>query len=362
MRLPTHDGNQFGGNVVGGEAVRMIRRAIEQGVNYVDTAYVYHSGQSEVVLGQALRDGYREKVQVATKSPVWSLEKAADFDKFLDEQLRRLGTEQIDFYLLHALNRKRWREIILPLGVLKRADAALRDGRIGHLGFSFHDDFESFCEIVDGYDRWGFCQLQYNYMETERQAGAKGVQLAAARGLAVVVMEPLLGGRLARPPADVQQLLDRAPVQRSPADWALQWLWDQPEVSVVLSGMSNMAQVDANLESARRSAAHSFAPADFKVIGLLRQKYAERMAIPCTQCRYCLPCPNGVNIPLNFQLYNDALLHEDLPGGRTLYRLFLEPKQQAGACVACQTCEPLCPQQIPISEWMPKVHAALAGP
>lgn len=359
MRLPSLDGKRFSAGVDEPEAVRLIRHAIEQGVNYLDTAYVYHDGRSEFVVGQALQDGYRDRVRLATKSPVWLIQSEADFDKFLNEQLGRLRTDHIDFYLLHALSRKRWREIILPHRVLEKAAAAVRDGRIGHLGFSFHDDYESLPEILAGYDRWAFCQLQYNYLDTERQAGTPGVRLAAAQGLAVVVMEPLLGGRLANPPADIREFLAGSAIQRSPVDWALQWLWDQPEVSVVLSGMSTMAQLEANLASAGRSGIGSFAAADRGIIEGLQTKYRQQISIPCTQCHYCLPCPNGINIPVNFELFNDAVRHEDIEGGRTWYGVFLTPAERAGACQGCRTCEPLCPQQIPISEWMPKVHALL---
>ena len=359
MRLPTLDGNPLSGKIDVAAALRMIHHAIEQGVNYVDTAYVYHNGNSEVVLGEALRGGYREKVRLATKSPVWEIKGDADFDRFLNEQLRRLQTDYIDFYLLHALGRKRWRETVLKYDLLQKAEAAIRDGRIRHLGFSFHDDYGSFPDILNGYDRWAFCQIQYNYMDTENQAGTRGLKLAAAKGLAVVVMEPLLGGRLANPPAGIQQIINGAAVRRSPADWALQWIWDQPEVSVVLSGMSSMAQVDSNLASAGRSRLHCYDAADFGLIEQLRQEYRKRTVIQCTKCNYCMPCPNGVNIPLNFEIYNDSFLHEDIPGARLRYQLWLDETSQATACLTCHDCEDRCPQKIAISEWMPKVGALL---
>ena len=364
MRLPAAEGegraDPSGGNVDEAESVRMIHRAIEQGVNYFDTAYVYHGGQSEVILGKALRDR-RSGVRIATKSPVWLIREKADFERFLTEQLRRLHTDHIDFYLLHALDGKRWRETVAKLGLLERAEAAIRDGRIGHLGFSFHDHYESFAEIVGGYDRWTFCQIQYNYTDTENQAGARGLKLAAAKGLAVVAMEPLRGGRLASPPEPIRREIERCPVRRTPADWALQWLWDQPEVSVVLSGMSAMDQVAANVDSAARSRSGSFAEADRQLIRALQNMYRARTVIPCTGCNYCLPCPNGVDIPGNFQTYNDAFLHEDLRGSRRRYQLFTEPAVRADACVACGECEDHCPQKIPISDWMPRVHALLGG-
>jgi hypothetical protein len=339
----------------------MIHCAIDGGVNYFDTAYVYHDGASEVVLGKALLGGRRQKVKLATKSPVWLIQNGADFDRFLNEQLRRLRTDHIDFYLLHALNRQRWRDCVRRHHLLDKAEAAIRDGRIRHLGFSFHDSFESFPEILEGYDRWAFCQIQYNYLDTENQAGVKGLKLAAAKGLAVVVMEPLLGGRLANPPAPIRQVIDRSVPRRSPADWALQWLWDQPQVAVVLSGMSTLPQVEANLDSANHSRIHGLEAADLRLIEELRRQYRQGALIPCTQCNYCMPCPNGVNIPLNFEIFNDAKLHEDLPGARLRYQLFLAPGARASACLDCGTCGPQCPQQIPIGDWMPKVHALLGA-
>jgi predicted aldo/keto reductase-like oxidoreductase len=311
-----------------------------------------------VVLGKALL-GLRDRVKIATKCPVWLIQQEADFDRLLNEQLRRLQTDHIDFYLLHALGKSRWKDIVLKYKLLEQAEAAIRDGRIRHLGFSFHDNYESFADIVNGYDHWTFCQIQYNYMDTENQAGTRGLQLAAAKGLAVVIMEPLLGGRLARPPASILQVIDRCDVKRSPADWALQWLWNQPEVSVVLSGMNNQDQVTANLDSAARAASHSFQAADLKLIANLQQQYRERIAIPCTKCSYCMPCPNGVDIPANFEIYNEAFLHEDVPGARFKYQIFIPETARASACVACHTCEDQCPQKIPVSEWMPKVQALL---
>jgi predicted aldo/keto reductase-like oxidoreductase len=360
MRLPTVDGNPNGPNINEAEAVRMIRHALDRGVNYFDTAYIYHEGNSETVLGKALR-GHRDRVKIATKSAVWLIEKEADFDRMLNEQLRKLQTDYIDFYLLHALDKSRWSEIVPKYKLLEKAGAAIRDGRIRHLGFSFHDNYESFAEIMNGYDGWTFCQIQYNYMDTENQAGTQGLKLAAAKGLAVVIMEPLLGGRLARPPSSIGEVIERSSVKRTPADWGLQWLWDQPEVTVVLSGMSNMEQVKANLDSASDARGHSFQAADLKVIAELQQKYRERAAIPCTKCNYCMPCPNGVDIPADFEFYNEAFLHENIPDARFRYQIFVPEAARASACVACHECEDKCPQKIPISEWMPKVHALLGG-
>ena len=223
MRLPTIDGDLA--RIDEPEATRMIRHAIDRGVNYVDTAWPYHRSTSEPFLGHALRDGYRQRVKLATKLPCWLVKEAADFDRFLDQQLERLATNRIDFYLLHALDGERW-PMMRDLGVLDWAERATADGRIGHLGFSFHDKYEAFQGIVDAYDGWTFCQIQYNYMDEEEQAGTHGLNYAADKGLAVVVMEPLRGGMLAGDvPEPVEAIWDAAPLRRSPADWALQWLW-----------------------------------------------------------------------------------------------------------------------------------------
>ncbi len=362
MRLPTDDSlmsDRLSNNIVEEEAIRMIRYAIDHGVNYVDTAYGYHKGNSEIVTGKALKDGYRDKVMLATKSPVWLIKEAADFDKLLEEQLKKLQTDHIDFYLLHAISGDRWKNVVLKFDVLKRAEAAKLSGKIKYLGFSFHGEGDEFIEIVDGYDKWDFCQIQYNYMDIENQAGTKGLKYAADKGLAVVIMEPLLGGRLANPPKDIQAILDEDGVKRSPSEWALQWLWNQPEVSVVLSGMSNMEQVEQNIASTDRSGVGLLQPEDLNIIERVRQKYNERAAIPCTACNYCMPCPNNVNIPKNFELYNGSVIHDDTATSHMTYNNFFDKVNRASACIQCKICEEKCPQSIPISEWMPKVHSML---
>jgi predicted aldo/keto reductase-like oxidoreductase len=360
MRFPTTDGNQTGAKIDEPEAIRMLRCAVDRGVNYVDTAYVYHDGRSEVVLGKALLDGYRDKVKIATKLPTWLVNEPADFDRYLNEQLIRLRTDHIDCYLIHALNQSRWRDCVLKHSLLERAAAALADGRIRNLGFSFHDEFGVFKEIVNATDIWSFCQIQYNYMDTENQAGVRGLQLAADKGLAVVVMEPLLGGRLANPPEDVRHTFQRFPAQHSPAEWAFEWLWSQPEVSVVLSGMSAMRQVEENINAANSARTHGFGPAEEDLIVRVRELYRTRTEIPCTKCGYCMPCPNGVHIPNNFEIFNYAHLFDDVDTARFKYQVFLTEPERAGACIDCDVCEGECPQKIPISEWMPKVSALLA--
>lgn len=358
MRLPTTDGNPMSGNIDEKLALKMIRHAIDEGVNYVDTAYPYHGGQSEAVVGKALKDGYREKVRLATKCPVWAITKPEEFDKYLDEQLQKLQTDHIDFYLFHGLEKSRW-DTIVKLELVKRAEKAIKAGKIRYIGFSFHDKFDTFKTIIDSYDKWTFCQIQYNYMDIENQAGTKGLKYAASKGLAVVIMEPILGGRLANPPAPVRKILQGYDKNRTPSDWALQWVWSQPEVSVVLSGMSNLTQVEGNLVSASKSGYGKMTPEELKVLDRVRIKYRENVPIGCTKCGYCMPCPNGVNIPRNFELYNDGFIHEDPRTARGMYQRFLPEPQRAGSCAECHTCEEKCPQKLPISELMKKVKAVL---
>lgn len=360
MRFPTTDGKQIGSNIDEPEAIRMLRHAIDRGINYLDTAYVYHDGRSEAVLGKALLDGYRGRVKIATKLPIWLVNEPGDFDKYLNAQLIRLRTDHIDCYLIHALNQSRWRDRVMKHSVLERAASALADGRIRHLGFSFHDEFSVFEEIINDTDLWSFCQIQYNYMDIENQAGMRGLQLAANKGLGVVVMEPLLGGRLANPPEDVRHVFQRFPAQHSPAEWAFEWLWSQPEVSVVLSGMSAMRQLEENLDGADHSRIRGFGAAEEDLITRVRDLYNARTEIPCTRCGYCMPCPNGVHIPNNFEIYNYAHLFDDVDTARFKYQVFLNETERAGSCIDCDVCEGECPQKILISEWMPKVAALLA--
>ncbi|NQT88148.1 aldo/keto reductase, partial [bacterium] len=335
-------------------AIEMIRTAIDGGVNYIDTAYPYHGGNSERVLGKALQDGYREKVRVATKLPTWACHEKGDFDRLLDEQCERLGLDFIDFYLLHNLHAGVWPRM-MELGALGWLEGLLAAGRVGHVGFSFHDGFEAFRTIVDAFD-WTLCQIQYNFMNEKVQAGTAGLEYAAEKGMAVVVMEPLLGGCLVSPPEPIQAIWDEAPTPRTPADWALQWLWNKPEVAVVLSGMSAMEHVTQNLASADASGVGSLSSDERKLVQRAAWEYEKLNPAPCTRCGYCMPCPEGVDIPRNFQLYNDAETfkgaHEGL--NRNLYAMQPETAR-ASACVACRECEEKCPQSIEVSEWMPKV-------
>lgn len=349
MRLPTKGSES---EIDEPAAIEMIRYAVDQGVNYIDTAYVYHGGNSEVVVGKALEDGYRDKVFLATKSPIFLVEKAGDFDRFLDQQLSRLQTSHIDFYLLHCLQARFWPKM-QDLGVFDWAQRAQADGRIGEFGFSFHDSCEVFKQVVDAYD-WSFCQIQYNLVNEDVQAGTEGLKYAAGKGLAVVIMEPLFGGTLANPPQPVKELWQES--KNRPADLALRWLWDRPEVSLVLSGMSTLEQVRQNIESARSSSIGGLDDQERELLQRVQRKYQELSPVPCTKCGYCLPCPNGVNIPLNFELFNNATLFKG--SSKTLCRNLyagLPESERAQACEQCGTCEERCPQGIEIGKLMKQV-------
>ena len=361
MRLPLLDRNPA--NVDESVAIPMIRYAIDHGVNYLDTAYPYHAGHSERIVGRALQDGYRERMKLATKLPVWLVESARDFDRYFNEQLERLQTDKIDFYLLHGLNGQSWQKVC-DLGVLRWAEDTMANGHIEHIGFSFHDNYEVFNTIVDGYDNWTFCQIQYNYMDVDYQAGRRGLEYAAGKGLAVVVMEPLRGGGLAKdPPVQVAKVLKSALQKRTPVEWALLWVWNQPEVSVVLSGMSALEHVVENVAVADRSRSGILTEDELVLIDGLREAYRGLSPVPCTGCGYCMPCPDGVEIPTILQLYNEAVMYDDLPAARFRYGGpgGLKEEQRANNCSECGECTEACPQSIPISDWLKKVHHVL-GP
>lgn len=361
MRLPVIGGNPL--DIDEKPAIIMLRSAIDQGVNYVDTAYPYHGlsmdegGASEPFLAKALKDGYREKVKIATKLPSWAVETREDMDKFLAEQLKRLETDYIDFYLVHGINKSNW-ENLKELGFEDFLDEAISDGRIKHAGFSFHDRIELFKEVVDEYN-WSFCMIQLNYLDDEYQAGIEGLQYASAKGLGVAVMEPLRGGHLANNiPKDVQELFNMAETNRSPAEWALRWVWDHPEVSVVLSGMSTIEQVEENLKIAQESHPNTLTDDELNITKQATSIYEEKVKIKCTDCGYCLPCPSGVNIPENFAKYNDYFLF-GTPDMMELYKFnyhaFMPEQEHAAECSECGVCEEHCPQSIDIIQELKKV-------
>lgn len=339
------------------QATEMVEHAISSGINYFDTAYGYHGGHSEKFLGKALK-GKHERVLLATKLPVWLVQKPEDFDRLLDEQLARLDTSHVDYYLLHALGRRSW-ECMREIGITRMLDTARADGRIRRAGFSFHDDIRTFKEIVDAY-QWDISQIQYNYFDRDFQAGQDGLRYAAAKGIGIVVMEPLRGGKLTeRIPDEISTLWDQAPVRRTPAEWALRWVWNHSEVSMALSGMSNMNQLGENLRIAADAEPGSLTGEELALVDKVTDIYKSKLKVPCTSCAYCLPCPHGVNIPMNFSLYNDTFMFKDADLSVMLYNHFIPAESRASACTACGACEERCPQHIRIVEELKKVHAHL---
>lgn len=371
MRLPVD--KQF--KIVEDEAIKMIRYAIDNGVNYVDTAYPYHMGESEVLVGKALKDGYREKIYLTTKCPIWFVKNREDFDIYLNEQIERMQTNP-DIYLFHGLNRERL-EKIKELNLIEKMEQAKAEGKFKYIGFSFHDGFDVFKEIIDYYT-WDCCQIQHNYLDIDFQAGTKGLKYAGGKDIAVIIMEPIRGGKLAIPEhkldtkPEIKKVLDKSSVNRSMADWALQFLWNQPEVSVVLSGMSNMQQVVENIESAENSGINILTEEELQTISELRKAYKKLDVVPCTNCGYCLPCPNGVSIPGVFRILNEIAYWGERGRMRIAFfydRMVKTPEElekknaegdefegAASLCIHCGECLDKCPQQINIPEIMEKAN------
>lgn len=327
------------------ESIQMIRYAIDHGINYVDTAYFYHEGISEVIVGQALKDGYREQAYVATKCPIWEIKKPEDFDTLLDIQLKRLDLDYIDFYLFHALHKDFWENIVLKHNLLAKMEEAKQAGKIRHIGFSFHDKADVFMDIIDGYNKWDFCQIQMNYIDVNNQATMDGLEYAASKGIGVIIMEPLLGGKLANPPDNVAHILDTS---KTPVEWALDFLWHQPGVSLILSGMSDMQQVKDNLRYAKSSHIDMLTPDNLSMLLKAKEIYDTMALVSCTKCGYCMPCPYGLDIPTIFEAYNQTAI-KDLEYTTRLYSII---PVRADSCTKCRSCEESCPQSIIISDVM----------
>ena len=328
------------------KAVSLIRRAIDGGVTYIDTAYVYLDKTSEIVLGKALQDGYRDKVTIATKVPPDLVNSRADMEAILAEELKKLQTDHIDFYLMHAMNKQKW-EHMKAIGAPQFFDDMKKEGKIRYKCFSFHGPYEEFEYILNDWD-WDMCQIQYNYMDINNQAGTKGLELAGSKGIPVVIMEGLLGGRLANAPDNVQALYDAFPVKRSPVEWAFRWLCNHPEVSVVLSGCNEAEQIDENLRIFDTVDTGIMSAEELKLMDDVRAAYISRTKIGCTGCRYCMPCPNGVNIPGLFSVWNNVSLYGIEPKDDWGFRMIMDKDAGADKCLACGACEAACPQHLNI--------------
>ena len=362
MRLPLKEN----GMIDEERARKQVRYAIDHGVNYIDTAWPYHKGESEPFLGRALANGYREKVKVATKLPSWLVKSHDDMDRYLNAQLAKLNTDHIDYYLIHGLAGYLW-DKVEKLGVAAFLDKAKADRRIINAGFSFHGTGEEFQKIVDGYG-WDFCQIQYNFLDEKNQAGTEGLEYAASEGLGVIIMEPLRGGNLARmaPPA-IEKIWDKAKEKRTPSEWALRWVWDRPEVTVVLSGMNEETHIEENLVIADKAYPKSLTKADLQLVKEVAQKYRELMKTDCTGCSYCMPCPEGVKIPACLEAYNSLHMFGNVDEKKFRYALIMSGVLSGGApgfasqCIQCGDCMEKCPQNVKIPDLLEAVVEELEG-
>jgi predicted aldo/keto reductase-like oxidoreductase len=347
-------------------ATRLVHKAIDAGVNYFDTAFGYHNEQSEPFLGRALAGGHRDKVKIATKLPHWLVREPADIEKLFIVQLNRLQTDRIDYYLIHILTESRWKELE-AWSVVEFIDKAKRDGRIGHIGFSSHVGCDEFKWLVDAYD-WEFTQIQYNYLDTLHQAGREGLRYAAEKGLGMIIMEPLRGGKLAQaPPAEVQAIWDRAPGERrTPAEWALRWIWSHPQVHVILSGMTTEEQLDENLETVETAKPNSLTEEELALVDEAAAAYRSRMKAGCTGCRYCMPCPANVNIPECLQTLDSYSLFGNKASHQFGYLIQAAgvvdgQRHLASQCVECGKCVEKCPQNLPIPELLKETSKTFEG-
>lgn len=348
MRFPILDGDS--GSIDKNLSKEMIHYAIDRGVNYIDTAYPYHGGKSEEFIGETLRDGYREKVYLATKLPVWLTDEYSDFERYLDEQLENLQTDHIDFYLLHALSKDRFDKIV-DLRVFDFLEDARKKGKIKYIGFSFHDELHVFKEIIDSYP-WDFCQIQLNYMDRDYQAGLEGLKYAKDKGISVIIMEPIKGGKLSRASEEIQDIWNKHDEDRSPSEWALRWLYNLPEIDLVLSGMSTIDQVVENVKTASDAYAGSLSKEESELIDRVTSIYEKNIKVGCTSCEYCLPCPQDVSIPDIFELYNNIYVYGTEEESKKSYKKMIELEKDARRCIECGACESECPQHLEIINFL----------
>ncbi len=358
MRFPMYT-NEEGKRVVDQElANRIIHTAIENGVNYLDTAYVYSDKLAEKTLGIALQGGWREKVYVATKLPIWDCHTPEDLPRLYEEQRTNLQVDCIDFYLVHALNRDQWHRM-RDLGVRQFLTDLKAQGKIKYACFSFHDNYEAFEEIINDYD-WDMCQIQFNYMDVNNQATIKGVELAGEKNIPIVIMEGLLGGRLANVPDTVQAVFDSYPEKRSAVEWAFRWLCNFPQVATVLSGVTNIAQTMDNLAIFDRTGVGIMSDEELAIVDRAREEYLRRTKVGCTGCRYCMPCPCGVDIPAIFGTWNEAFKYNTDISGNGHYRRMVNEGKGADQCVECGLCMEKCPQSLNIPELLKVASAELS--
>lgn len=349
MRFPVNED----GTIDREKSTKMLDIAMAEGVTYYDTAYPYHNKESELFMGEYLKKYERESFYLATKLPIWLVKNEEDTDLLLQEQLEKLQTDYIDFYLVHAMDRERLAHME-KMHVFEKLQKYKEEGVIRHLGFSFHDSYEMFEKILTSYP-WDFCQIQYNYMDTEYQAGTRGLKLAGEMGIPVVIMEPIRGGSLVRLPEDISRHFKEYAPEASYASWPLRWVADHPEVKVILSGMGDEEQVRDNIRTF--SGVTSLTDEEKQVVSTVKSLIQARQKSRCTGCEYCMPCPFGVDIPANFKYWNDDSLYEDGSGKKRYASLGSE---QAANCKECGKCEKECPQHIAIREDLKKVAMDLS--
>lgn len=359
MRFPMK-----GNSIDEGRNIAMIRSAIDQGMNYFDTAYFYHGGKSEALLGNALEGGYRERVKVATKLPPFMVNKLEGAKKIFETQCAKLKTDYIDYYLLHMLTDTATLDRMKQLGVMDWLEQLKKAGTIKNIGFSFHGSRDDFEKLVKAYP-WDFCQIQYNYMDENSQATKAGLQLAGSMGIPVIVMEPLRGGKLVNNlPPEVRQEFESYREARTPAEWALRWIWNHPEVTVILSGMSDEQQLSENIAIAQDARANSLSEEELAIFERVKAVMLKKTKIPCTGCAYCMPCPFGVDIPGCFSVYNDKYLLETKKNWwkymQTLGVMSKNPSF-ASLCTECGKCERHCPQNIQIRKELKVVKKEMEG-
>ncbi len=347
MRFPTN----AEGKIDREKAEAMMDKAIAAGVNYIDTAYPYHGGESELFVGEVLKKYDRDSYYLATKLPLWAVHSLEDVDKLFNEQLSKLQTDYVDFYLMHAMGGSKWREMV-KMGVVERLEELKAEGKIRYLGFSFHDSYEAFEEILNARD-WDFCQIQLNYMDVNDQAGMKGYKLTEEKQVPLVIMEPIKGGMLANYGGDIADIFHALDKDASFASFALRWVATLPNVKVVLSGMSTMEQVEDNLKTFgdfKPMSEEELATVD-KVVEILNN----RVQNGCTGCSYCMPCPAGVNIPKNFRIWNTYHMYQNYNAVRWNWETEMRDEERANKCIECGKCEAICPQALQIREDLKRV-------
>lgn len=349
-RLPEKIGSDGRITIDREKSIGIIRKSIDRGINYIDTAYSYYNGEAEKIVGEALKCGYREKAYIATKCPLWLINSPEDFDKILDIQLERMGVEYIDFYMFHSLNCFNWNDTVLSNKLYDKMKEAQRNGKIKHIGFSFHDTYEMFETVIRVYD-WDFCQLQVNYINYDKEATLNGIKLAAEKGVAVVAVEVLNGGSLVSPPVNVANVLWDI---KTAVEWAYDYVWNMAEVSVVLTGAQNDVQLEENISYAERSEVGMLLPKEVEMFETAKKIYDTVPLINCSRCAYCMPCPIGINIPKIFMAYNLIAIK----GKEEALKMYSENKISADSCKDCKVCERLCPNLIKISDKMQEISKA----